>query len=230
MRVLVACEYSGRVREAFRKKGHDVYSCDYLESLDGSPHHIVGDARLLLGSEWDLLIAHPPCTYLCNSGVRWLTNQYDYVNNPPDTHEARREEQRVSQRWLDLTYARAFFLTLWNAPIPKIVIENPIPHKYAHLPKYSQTIQPYWFGDNASKRTCLWLKGLDSLLVPPETSWASPHIVIDKNGLPHKVYGTNTWSEKAQKVVQTDPRTEDRGHLRSLTYPGIAEAFAKNWG
>lgn len=189
---------SGRVREAFRKKGHEAYSVDILPSLDNSDYHIVGDARDYLGQGWDLLIAHPPCTYLCNSGVRWLWSD--------------------NCRWDRMDDARDFFMTLWGCDIPKIAIENPVPHKYAELPKYSQTIQPYQFGEDASKRTCLWLKGLP-LLTP--TSYLEP----THGGNGKKVYANQTPSGQNKEGP-----SENRGALRSITYQGIANAFAEQWG
>lgn len=217
MRVLVACEYSGVVRRAFREVGHDAWSCDILPAEDSSPYHFQDDifAVLEMGHHWDLMIAHPPCTYLCNAGVRWLFDK---------------EGNAVWSRHENLYIAREFFMRLWETPIPKIAIENPIPHKYAQLPKFTQTIQPYQFGVNRSKRTCLWLKGLPPLQVPPTEEWAAPRIEYDKNGQPHKVYGTDKWSDTAGKVIQMDARTKTRGLERSRTDERIGEAFARNWG
>ena len=147
MRVLVACEYSGKVREAFRAKGHDAWSCDLLPADDGSPHHIQGDVLEILNDGWDLLIGHPPCTYLCNSGVCWLHTR--------------------PERWDQMREGAEFFKALWEADIPKIAIENPIMHKYAKEiigSTQTQLIQPYQFGHPESKATCLWLKGLDPLV------------------------------------------------------------------
>jgi len=147
MRVLVACEYSGRVREAFRKLGHDAWSCDLLPSDDNSKFHIQGDVVPLLNQGWDLLIAHPPCTYLCNSGVSWL--------------------HRTEGRWEKMVEGAEFFNLFWQADIPKICVENPIMHKYAKEiigAEQTQTVQPWMFGHAESKATCLWLKGLDPLI------------------------------------------------------------------
>lgn len=147
LKVLVACEFSGVVREAFRKRGHDAWSCDLLPSDDNSEFHIQGDVLKELGKGWDLMIAHPPCTYLCNSGVCWLTKDLE------------------GKRWKDLKEAKHFFLELMNAPIPRIAIENPIMHKYTKdkIPKQTQIIQPWQFGHGESKATCLWLKYLPPL-------------------------------------------------------------------
>lgn len=146
MKVLVACEYSGKVREAFRALGHDAWSCDLLPADDGSAFHIQGDVLEIINDGWDLMIAHPPCTYLCNSGVSWL--------------------HRIDGRWDQMREGAEFFKALLNAPIPKICIENPIMHKYAKEiigDNYAQLVQPYQFGHPESKATCFWLKGLELL-------------------------------------------------------------------
>lgn len=146
MKVLVACEYSGKVREAFRALGHDAWSCDLLPADDGSAFHIQGDVLEIINDGWDLMIAHPPCTYLCNSGVSWL--------------------HRIDGRWDQMREGAEFFKALLNAPIPKICIENPIMHKYAKEiigANYAQLVQPYQFGHPESKATCFWLKGLEPL-------------------------------------------------------------------
>lgn len=220
MRVLVACEMSGRVRDAFRRRGHDAWSCDLLPALDNSPFHIIGNVLNHLDDEWDLMVAHPPCTYLCNSGVRWLWKTYKYSTEPPDAHEELAEYKRTAKRWRDMEEASDFFWILYGAPIPKIVVENPIPHRYADLPKYSQTIQPYQFGDDASKKTCLWLKGLPKLVIPPEDEWVQPHIV---DGKPR-------WANQTDSGQNKEPPSVNRGLLRSLTYPGIANALAEQYG
>lgn len=145
MRVLVACEYSGTVRDAFKAKGHDAWSCDILPT-DKEGQHYQCDVREVLNKEWDLMIAHPPCTYLTNSGVTWL--------------------HRDPSRWQKLDDAADFFRSLLNAPIPRICIENPIMHKHAKErigSNQSQVIQPWMFGHMEQKATCLWLKGLPLL-------------------------------------------------------------------
>lgn len=146
LRVLVACEYSGVVREAFRARGHDAWSCDIIPSDDNSPYHFQCDVFEVINQGWDLMIAHPPCTYLSNSGVAWL-----YKNK---------------ERWKDLIEGGVFFRKLLNAKIPKICIENPIQHKYAKQiieVEQTQVVQPWMFGHAESKATCLWLKGLSEL-------------------------------------------------------------------
>lgn len=187
MKVLVACEYSGRVREAFRARGHDAWSCDLLDADDASPYHIKGDATKLLGDDWDLLVAHPPCTRLTNSGVRWL-------------HER--------NLWSELDEACELFKAFLDAPIERICVENPIPHKYAMErigTCYTQIIQPWQYGHGETKATCLWLKGLPEL-VPT-------NVVEGRKAYVHKL-----------------PPSADRWKLRSTTYQGIADAMAAQWG
>lgn len=147
MKVLVACEYSGVVRDAFIKKGHEAMSCDLLPTEQPGPHY-QGDIRDVLNDSWDLMIAHPPCTYLSNAGARFLYPK-GVLN-----------EQRLA---LGLE-AKELFMLLWNANIEKIVIENPTPSSVFGLPKYTQVIQPYQHGHPFQKRTCLWLKGLFPLI------------------------------------------------------------------
>lgn len=145
MKVLVACEFSGVVREAFKAGGHDAWSCDLLPT-EILGQHIQDDVLKHLDDGWDLMIAHPPCTYLCNSGVRWL-------------HE-------IPGRWEQMIEASLFFRRLYESSITKIAIENPIPHKYAmNIIKvgYKQIIQPWQFGHGETKATCLWLRNLPKL-------------------------------------------------------------------
>tara|TARA_Y100000593_G_scaffold37934_1_gene73581 strand:- start:149 stop:748 length:600 start_codon:yes stop_codon:yes gene_type:complete len=148
MKVLVACESSGTVRDAFIKKGHTAFSCDLLPSDDNSIFHYECDVREVLYQDWDLIIAHPPCTYMCNSGVCHL--------------------HKDKERWARLDEAAEFFNLFLDHPCKKICIENPVPHKYAieriKGRKYTQTVQPWMFGHPESKRTCFWLKGLPKLV------------------------------------------------------------------
>jgi len=147
MRVLVACEYSGKVRRAFRKRGHDAWSCDLLPADDGSSYHYQGDVMDIINDGWDLSIGHPPCTYLCNSGVSWLHKQ--------------------EGRWDRMRDGAEFFKLLWESDIPRIALENPIMHKYAKEiigANQTQLVQPWMFGHAESKATCLWLKGLNPLI------------------------------------------------------------------
>ena len=141
MRVLIGCEYSGRVRRAFADKGHEVYSCDLLSADDGETiHHYQGDVFDIINRGWDLMIAHPPCTHLAVSGARWF-----------------KDKVQEQQEALD------FVQMLMDAPIPKIAIENPISVISSRIRKPDQIVQPWWFGDPVQKSTCLWLKGLPLL-------------------------------------------------------------------
>ncbi|MUO84791.1 hypothetical protein [Agrobacterium vitis] len=206
LRVLVGCETSGVVRRAFSALGHDVWSCDLLPADDRSNRHIICDVRELLHDRWDLLaVMHPPCTRLCNSGVRWLK-----VPPPGRTLE---------EMWADLDEGAALFSACWNAPIDRIALENPVMHKYAkeRITNYrqpAQTVQPWWFGEKAFKSTSFYLRNLSPLSA---TNRLSP----PKAGSPeHKV-----WS----KVHRAPPRA-DRWKIRSQTYQGIADAMALQWG
>ena len=147
MNVLVACEYSGTVRDAFRARGHNAISCDLLPTDVPGPHY-QGDVRDLLTDDWDLMIAHPPCTYLTRAGVRWLHSR--------------------PERWRQLDDAAAFFRLLLDAPIPRIAVENPLMHRYGIERiggrKPDQIIQPWMFGHGETKATCLWLKHLPPLM------------------------------------------------------------------
>jgi len=156
MRVLVACEFSGVVRRAFAALGHDAWSCDLLPSEDRSNKHLIGDVRDYLEDGWDLLmVAHPPCTRLCNSGVRWL-------HTPPPGRTG-------DSMWQELEEGAALFSKCWNATIERIAIENPVMHKHAkaRIANYvepAQSVQPWQFGHGETKRTCLWLKNLPALV------------------------------------------------------------------
>ncbi|MEF2552021.1 hypothetical protein VQ042_11720 [Aurantimonas sp. A2-1-M11] len=183
LRVLVACEFSGIVRNAFLDRGHDAWSCDLLPSDDGSNRHIRGDARDLLDDGWDLLmVAHPPCTRLCNSGVRWLT--------APPAGKTR------EQMWDDLEEGAALFSTFWNAPIERIAVENPVMHKHAkarirNYAEPAQSVQPWQFGHGETKRTCLWLKNLPAL-VPT-------NVVEGRDQRVHRMSpGPDRWRERSR--------------------------------
>jgi hypothetical protein len=183
VRVLIACEFSGIVRRAFSARGHDAWSCDLLPAEDGSNRHITGDARDILNDGWDLLmVAHPPCTRLCNSGVRWLS-----VPPPGRTAENMQD---------DLRSGAALFSAFWNAPIERIAIENPVMHKHAKVlienySKPAQSIQPWQFGHGETKRTCLWLKGL-----PPLTA---TNIVEGREARVHRMPPSpNRWRERSR--------------------------------
>jgi len=143
MKVLVACEYSGRVRDAFIRNGHDAMSCDLLPTEQAGPHY-QGDVFNIIDQGWDLMVAHPPCTYLTNSGVRWLYEK--------------------EGRWEQMREAAKFFTELLTADIPRIAVENPVMHGHAGIRKADQTIQPWQFGHTETKRTGLWLKNLPHLV------------------------------------------------------------------
>ncbi len=195
MRVLIACESSGAVRDAFRARGHFAMSCDLLPSEQPGPHH-QGDVRALLDQEWDLLIAHPPCTYLSVSGMHWTTRG---LRDPKLTEDA-------------LDFVRLFM----NAPIERVAIENPVSVISSRIRKPDQIIQPYQFGHDASKKTCLWLKGLP-LLKP--TQMVEPRIVN----------GKQRWGNQTDSGQNKLPPSKDRWKLRSKTYEGIADAMAAQW-
>jgi hypothetical protein len=198
VKVLIACEESQVVCKAFRAKGHEAYSCDIQDCSGGRPEwHIKGDVFDVLGLDWDLMIAHPVCTYLCNSGVHWL--------------------HKKEGRWKDMAQGASFFNYLLNTHhIPKIAVENPIPHKYAVEiigRKYDQIIQPWMFGHMERKATCLWLKGLPKLV---ETN----NVKEEMLKLP----------KREQQRLHYLPPSKDRAKLRSKTYQGIADAMADQWG
>jgi hypothetical protein len=157
MKVLIACEYSGRVRDAFIARGHDAVSCDLLPTDTPGPHY-VGNVQDILADRWDMMIAHPPCTYLCSSGLHWNTR--------------RPERAQMTEDALD------FVRMLIDAPIPRIAIENPTGCISTRIRKPDQIIHPYQYGHGASKKTCLWLKNLP-LLRP--TEYVEPRIVDGKN-------------------------------------------------
>ena len=192
MKVLIACEYSGIVRDAFAAKGHDAWSCDILPT-ESPGNHFQGDVLEHLDKGWDLMIAHPPCTYLSNAGARFLYPK------------GKLNEDRYN---LGLK-AKEFFMALYNAPINKICVENPISSKIFALPKYSQIIQPYEYGHPIQKRTCLWLKNL-SQLKPTDIIFKRQSTKIPGN-----------WFNKGGK---------DRQKNRSKFFQGIANAMADQWG
>lgn len=196
MRVLIACEYSGAVRDAFRARGHDAMSCDLLPTDVDGPHY-QGDVFAVIGDGWDLMIAHPPCTYLSSSGLHW--------------------NGRVEGRAEKTEAALAFVRALLNAPVPRIAVENPIGCIGTRIRKADQTIQPHQFGDDASKATCLWLKGLP-ILTPTDTVPG------------REVNGRLRWANQTDSGQNRLAPSADRWKLRSATYPGIAAAMADQWG
>jgi hypothetical protein len=191
MKVLVACEYSGAVRDAFIKKGHDAMSCDLLPTDADGPHY-QGDVFDIIDNGWDLMIAHPPCTHLAVSGARWFKDKV--------------EEQRE---------ALEFVQKLMDAAIDKIAIENPVSVISSRIRKPDQIIQPWQFGHEATKTTCLWLKGLPLLIPTSIVSRGKRHITKSGKSLP-------AWYNL--------PPSDTRWKERSKTFSGIADAMASQWG
>lgn len=190
IKVLVACEFSGTVRDAFIKQGFDAYSCDLLDTESDGPHY-KGDIRDVLKEPWDLMIAHPPCTYLAVSGIHW--------------------NARFPERAKETEKALKFVKLLMDAQIPHIALENPVSVISSRIRKPNQIIQPWEYGHDASKKTCLWLKNLPDL---------EPTKIIKKER-----YANQTAS--GQNKLAPSP---DRWKERSKTYEGIANAMAKQWG
>ena len=189
-RILIACEFSGIVREAFKAYGWDAWSCDLLPT-DTPGQHLQCNVLDILSNDWDMMIAHPPCTYLASSGLHW--------------------NKRIVGRESLTVKAVDFVIELLHAPIPKIALENPIGCLSSRYRKPDQIIQPWMFGEDASKSTCLWLKGLPKL---------KPTNIIKKER-----YANQTASGQNKL-----PPSKDRWKLRSLTYTGIAKAMAEQWG
>lgn len=218
MKVLIACEYSGAVRDAFIELGHDAMSCDLLLSDKPGPHYH-GDVFDIIEDGWDLMIAHPPCTYLCSSGLHW--------------------NKRVPGRQALTDKSIEFVRLLLDAPIERIAVENPIGCISTLICKPKQIIQPWQFGDDASKSTCLWLKNLPLLtsteIIPPRQiccgyvledgvgKYGCPNCLGDKRPLPR-------WSNQTDGGQNKLPPSADRWKIRSATYAGIALAMATQWG
>lgn len=205
MRVLVACEYSGRVRDAFRAEGHDAMSCDLLPTEVEGPHY-QGDVLDLLEGEWDLLIAHPPCTFLTVAGLHW---------NARDPERAAKTEAALD-----------FVRRLLRAPVRRIALENPVSCISSAIRPPDQTVQPYDFGEDASKRTCFWLKGLPKLTIDPSRRKAG-RLVEWPRGSGRLV---ERWANQTDSGQNNLPPAADRWKERSRTYPGLAKAMAESWG
>lgn len=200
LRVLVACEFSGIVRDAFLSRGHDAMSCDILPTESPGPHY-QGDVRDIFDDGWDLMVAHPPCTYLTNAGVRWLYGDYG--------HKMAASSLVGEPRWAAMREGATLFRDLLAAPIPMIAVENPIMHKFAVAEigrRQDQVVQPWMFGEPVQKAVGLWLVGLPPLL-------ATGPICLDRHQLVHKM-----------------APSADRSHKRSVFFPGIAVAMADQWG
>lgn len=203
MNILIACEYSGVVREAFRSRGHNAWSCDLLPADDGSEHHLQGDVRTFIDYGWDLMIAHPPCTYLSVSGL----------------HHNKRDPERAAKTEEALDFVRM----LMTAPITRICIENPVSCISSRIRKPDQIVQPYQFGDDASKRTCLWLQNLDPLPIDPAKR-------VQGRMAEHKGKLVERWANQTDSGQNRLTPSDDRWKLRSVTYRGIADAMAETWG
>lgn len=194
-RVLVGCEFSGTVRDAFARRGWDAWSCDLLPT-EKPGNHYQCDVLSVLDKGWDLAIFHPPCTYLTSSGLHW--------------------NKRVPGREQKTQESLAFVRALLDAPIPMIALENPIGRIGTAIRPADQVIQPYEYGHDASKATCLWLKGLPKLR---PTLFTPPRIVA----------GKKRWGNQTDSGQNKLGPSEDRWKIRSYTYPGIAEAMAEQW-
>lgn len=226
--ILIACEESQRVCIAFRQRGHNAYSCDLLDCSGGHPEwHIKSDVTFILNpvdhgnnddfiafetmdnithiiDKWDLIIAHPPCTYLTVTGNRWFNVE--------------KYGEKAKQRYIEREKAAKFFLNFVNAECKHIAIENPIGYMSSYYRKPDQIIHPYMFGDNARKATCLWLKGLP-ILHP--TNVVTPEIITYKNGK-----GTDSpWHINTMSLPK-----DERAKERSKTFEGFARAMADQWG
>lgn len=205
MRVLIACEFSGIVRDAFAERGHDAWSCDLLPT-EKPGQHIQGDVLDILGDGWDLMIAHPPCTHLCVSGARWWKEK----------QEDGRQQKAIE-----------FFIKFMDAPIDKIAVENPVGILSSKYRKPDQYIQPFWFGDKVQKKTGLWLKNLP--LLTPTNIVDRGMIYVDPRG--HSHGGEHKLrAKKAYSPLMLLPRSEKRWMIRSRTFSGIARAMAEQWG
>lgn len=228
LKVLVACEFSGTVRDQFVERGHDAWSCDLLPDERGSNRHIQCDVREILNDGWDLLmVAHPPCTRLCNSGVRWLSDpptkltaeHYTKAEVEAYTHMTR--EQRLAFMWHKLDEGAALFSDLWNAPIPRKAIENPVMHNHAkrrirNYRTFTQSVQPYQFGHKETKRTCLWLDNL------PPLQHTTPELEQLYRSLP--ATERRKWAR-----VHNASAGAGRWAERSRFFKGIAVAMATQW-
>lgn len=217
MKVLIACEESQVVCNAFRELGHYAFSCDLLSTSGEHPeYHLKMDVfEAIKLKKWDLMVAHPPCTFLAGSSVQWLSH-------PDDKHlsfEFRRPHPKYPERREDMRKAIEFVKALYNADIPKIAIENPVGLLSSRWRKPDQIIQPYMFGDEATKTTCLWLKNLP--LLKPTNIVGKGERTVFKSGKSHPA-----WYAEALAKAKTK---EERQTLRSKTFPGIASAIANQW-
>ena len=205
MKILIACEYSGIVRDAFIAKGHDAMSCDLIPTEAPGPHY-QGNVFDVLYDDWDMMVCHPPCQYIASSGMSW--------------------NKRRPERIPLMEEALVFVSDLWNSGIPKICLENPvgcINTRLDFMPK-PQYVQPYEFGHDASKKTGLWLKNLPPL---EHTEYIEPRLVKGLTLKPNKRWGNQTDSGS---IIDTVTNKKLRAKARAKTYTGIAEAMANQWG
>lgn len=233
MRVLVACEYSGRVRDAFIARGHDAMSCDLLPTDVPGPHY-QGDVRDIINDGWDLMVSHPPCTYLTIAAEWCYKDEQTKKQKPGVLYGAERRAAREE--------ALAFVSLLASAPIKRIAIENPVGVISTRLGRQpSQTIQPWQYGEDASKATCLWLKNLPVLqptsIIPPRMVCGCGYTfrsdTMDNRGCPAcrgERKALPRWGNQTDTGQNKLPPSADRWKIRSETYRGIAEAMADQWG
>jgi hypothetical protein len=213
LRVLIACEFSGTVREAFRRRGHDAWSCDLLETEQPSPYHVVGNVLDVLwghpdGAQWDLLIAHPPCQYLTNAGSRWL-------------YDGGKGKVRNQQRWWSMIAAADFMRSMQLAPVPRIAVENPIMHRYgrAVVGAPTQIIQPWMFGHGETKATCLGLQNLPPLVPTQIVDGRAPRVH-------HESPGPDRWKNRSRTLHGIgEAMAEQWGSLNQAERIDVASGF-----
>lgn len=215
-KVLIACEESQAITKEFRRLGHDAFSCDLLPCSGGHPEwHFQTSVFDIIDADWDLMIAHPPCTFMAGSSVQWLSH-------PEDRHlpyEERRPHPKYPNRRQDLADSVEFVKALYNAPIPRVAIENPVGLLSSLWMKPTQIVQPYHFGDEATKTTCLWMKNLP--LLEHTNVVGKGERTTFASGKSHPA-----WYAEALSKAKTK---EERQTLRSKTFPGMARAIAEQW-
>jgi hypothetical protein len=210
MKILIACEESQAVCVEFRKKGHEAFSCDIQDCSGNYPEwHIKGDVVEQLYKGWDMMIAFPPCTHLAVSGAAWF--------------EQKRKDGRQQQ-------GIEFFMQMVNVPIDKIAIENPIGIMSSLYRKPDQVIQPYYFGDDTSKATCLWLKNLPKLFYSKQIDLFNDHVTYVKPFFTEYIRKDGTTTRHSRTSNKWYRSAEERSKQRSKTFPGIAKAMADQWG
>ena len=209
MKVLIACEFSGVVRDSFRARGHDAWSCDLLECEGAPKYHIQGDVLEILDDGWDLMVAHPPCTYLSYAGVRhW---------NKPGRSEKRHQ-------------AMEFFMRFIDAPILRSCVENPLGYPSQVYRAPDQIIHPYYFGEAVQKRTCLWLKGLPHLQYWLHDTFFNKRTSVDKPEPLYICQGEKSKGKKIHWVEGIKGSGKTRSHERSRSFQSIANTMAEQWG